>query len=253
VTYIRVFYRIAFCVFHVYYWDKNKTQEGFISMKKILPMFLFFAILITVTACGNKPEDVNVYLTTEYISEEHTTVEESTTAAVTSEPLSSEQNDAVTKNTSSTTDNNTVKQAEKESNTRTTHSNTQPAVTTTGQTSTPATTVTTTSPVVTTTTATAPATTTPAATVPAQTAFDVSVYVQYAISYGKSIGLTYNSDVRESWDNPIDAGLSISDESLKSSIRSRLNRYKNAEGFEYFNVWAEPGKNSEYRIIIAYA
>jgi len=83
--------------------------------------------------------------------------------------------------------------------------------------------------------------------------FDVDIYVQYTISYGTSIGLIYHPEVHESWDNPIDAGINVSDEYLRSSIDSRLNRYKNIEGFEYFNVWVEPGRNSEYRIVIAYA
>ena len=92
---------------------------------------------------------------------------------------------------------------------------------------------------------------TPAPTI--QEEFDPDVYVRYAISYGQSIGLTYHAEVHECWDNPIDAGVEVSDEYLKAAIRSRLDRYKNVEGMEYFNVWAEPGKNSKYRILIAYA
>ena len=103
------------------------------------------------------------------------------------------------------------------------------------------------------TTNTAPETFTPETSEINQSTFDVNGYVQYAIDYGQSIGLIYHPEVFESWDNPIDAGADVSDDYLKEAIRNRLNRYKNVEGFEYFNVWAEPGINSEYRIVIAYS
>ena len=101
---------------------------------------------------------------------------------------------------------------------------------------------------------TAPSTTAaPALAPPIQAEFDPDIYVRYAISYGKSIGLTYHSEVHECWDNPIAANLQVSDLYMKGAIESKLNRYKNVEGMEYFNAWAENLGDGKYRIVIAYA
>jgi len=98
-----------------------------------------------------------------------------------------------------------------------------------------------------------PTTAPPTLALPIQAEFDPDIYVRYAISYGKSIGLTYHPEVHECWDNPIAANLQVSDSYIKGAIESKLNRYKNVEGMEYFNAWVENLGDGKYRIVIAYA
>ena len=71
---------------------------------------------------------------------------------------------------------------------------------------------------------------------PKQT-FDVSPYVSYAKEYAISIGLSLDSTATECWDNPISANPNRS--GIKSDIESRLNRYKNSEGFTAVWIWTE--------------
>lgn len=124
----------------------------------------------------------------------------------------------------------------------------KPITTTTQRATVPSTTrapVTTTKPV----TTSAPATTQP--TTKAQTV-DIDYYINYAIEYGKSIGLKYLPDAKDCWDTPIIVANDNHDSAIRD-IQSRLNRYNNIEGDEYFCVWAEPYKNDQFELYIGYS
>lgn len=84
---------------------------------------------------------------------------------------------------------------------------------------------------------------------PKQT-FDVSPYVSYAKEYAVSIGLSLDSTATECWDNPISANPNRS--GIKSDIESRLNRYKNSEGFTAVWIWTEKLSDTDYNIYIGY-
>jgi FtsZ-interacting cell division protein ZipA len=90
----------------------------------------------------------------------------------------------------------------------------------------------------------------PKPTEPPKQTFDVSPYVSYAKEYAVSIGLSLDSTATECWDNPISANPNRS--GIKSDIESRLNRYKNSEGFTAVWVWAEKVSDTEYEIYIGY-
>lgn len=72
----------------------------------------------------------------------------------------------------------------------------------------------------------------------------------YAKEYAVSIGLSLDSTATECWDNPISANPNRS--GIKSDIESRLNRYKNSEGFTAVWIWAEKLSDTEYNIYIGY-
>ena len=80
--------------------------------------------------------------------------------------------------------------------------------------------------------------------------FDVNSYVNYAKSYAQSIGLELDSTATDCWDNPIAANTKRT--GIKDDIQSRLNRYKNVEGFTAVWVWAEKVSDTEYEIYIGY-
>ena len=80
--------------------------------------------------------------------------------------------------------------------------------------------------------------------------FDVNSYVNYAKSYAQSIGLELDSTATDCWDNPIAANAKRT--GIKDDIQSRLNRYKNVEGFTAVWVWAEKVSDTEYEIYIGY-
>ena len=80
--------------------------------------------------------------------------------------------------------------------------------------------------------------------------FDVNPYVSYARSYAQSIGLELDSTATDCWDNPITANAKRT--GIKDDIQSRLNRYKNVEGFTAVCVWAEKVSDTEYEIYIGY-
>ncbi len=126
---------------------------------------------------------------------------------------------------------------------------TKPITTTTQRTTVPSTTqapVTTTKPV----TTTVPITTTQPVTEPVD--IDIDYYINYAIEYGKSIGLEYLPDAKDCWDTPIIIASDNHDSAIRD-IQSRLNRYKNIEGDEYFCVWAERYDYRSYWLYIGYA
>lgn len=80
--------------------------------------------------------------------------------------------------------------------------------------------------------------------------FDINSYVNYAKSYAQSIGLELDSTAMDCWDNPITANAKRT--GIKDDIQSRLNRYKNVEGFTAVWVWAEKVSDTEYEIYIGY-
>lgn len=90
----------------------------------------------------------------------------------------------------------------------------------------------------------------PKSTKPPKQTFDVGEYVSYAKNYAQSIGLEVDSTATECWDNPITANSRRT--GIKDDIKSRLNRYKNVEGFTAVWVWAEKVSDTEYEIYIGY-
>ncbi len=101
----------------------------------------------------------------------------------------------------------------------------------------------------------APETTTQKPTTTQQTtvkAIDIDYYINYAINYGKSIGLTYLNDARDCWDTPIGVRATNHDAVLRD-IKDRLDDYRYHDGDEYFCVWAEKRSDDRYELFIGYA
>jgi hypothetical protein len=63
--------------------------------------------------------------------------------------------------------------------------------------------------------------------------------------------LTLDETATECWDNPISAN--VSNNNIGTDIESRLNRYKNFEGFSSVWIWAEKISDTQYEIYIGYA
>ena len=81
--------------------------------------------------------------------------------------------------------------------------------------------------------------------------FDISYWISYAQNYAQSIGLTLDETATECWDNPISANANI--KNIGADIESRLNRYKNIEGFTSVWIWAEKISDAQYELYIGYA
>ena len=81
--------------------------------------------------------------------------------------------------------------------------------------------------------------------------FDISYWISYAQNYAQSIGLTLDETVTECWDNPISAN--ANNENIGTDIESRLNRYKNIDGFTSVWIWAEKISDTQYELYIGYA
>lgn len=81
--------------------------------------------------------------------------------------------------------------------------------------------------------------------------FDVSYWVTFAQNYAQSIGLTLDKTATECWDNPISAN--ANSKNIGADIESRLNGYKNIDGFTAVWIWAEKVSDSQYEIYIGYA
>ena len=81
--------------------------------------------------------------------------------------------------------------------------------------------------------------------------FDISYWISYAQNYAQSIGLTLDETVTECWDNPITAN--ANNENIGTDIESRLNRYKNVDGFTSVWIWAEKVSDTQYELYIGYA
>lgn len=91
----------------------------------------------------------------------------------------------------------------------------------------------------------------PIETKPVEQAFDIDYWINYSKSYATSIGLELDSQAIECWDNPITANNKRIN--LESDIKSRLNRYKDIEGFTAVWVWAVKVSENEYDLYIGYA
>ena len=81
--------------------------------------------------------------------------------------------------------------------------------------------------------------------------FDISYWISYAQNYAKSIGFTLDETATECWDNPISAN--ANNKNIGDDIESRLNRYKNIEGFTSVWIWAEKISYAQYELYIVYA
>lgn len=81
---------------------------------------------------------------------------------------------------------------------------------------------------------------------------DIDYYINYAIEYGKSIGLKYLPEANSCWDTPIIIASDNHDSAIRD-IKRRLERYMNIEGDEYFCVWAERHDYRSYWLYIGYA
>ena len=81
--------------------------------------------------------------------------------------------------------------------------------------------------------------------------FDINYWLEFARKYAESIGLAIDPEAVSCWDNPINAG--PNSKYLERDIKTRMNRYKNVEGFTDIWVWAEPDENGNYRLFIGYA
>lgn len=81
--------------------------------------------------------------------------------------------------------------------------------------------------------------------------FDINYWLEFARKYAESIGLAIDLEAVSCWDNPIIAG--PNSKYLERDIKTRMNRYKNVEGFTDIWVWAEPDENGNYRFFIGYA
>ena len=81
--------------------------------------------------------------------------------------------------------------------------------------------------------------------------FDINYWISYAQKYAQSIGLTLDETATECWDNPISAN--ANNKNIGDDIESRLNRYKNIEGFTSVWIWAEKISDAQYEFYIGYA
>lgn len=81
--------------------------------------------------------------------------------------------------------------------------------------------------------------------------FDISYWISYAQNYAQSIGLTLDETATECWDNPISAN--VNNKNIGIDVESRLNRYKNVEGFTSVWIWAEKISDTQYELYIGYA
>ena len=81
--------------------------------------------------------------------------------------------------------------------------------------------------------------------------FDINYWISYAQNYAQSIGLTLDETATECWDNPISAN--ANNKNIGADIASRLNRYKNVEGFTSVWIWAEKISDTQYEFYIGYA
>lgn len=81
--------------------------------------------------------------------------------------------------------------------------------------------------------------------------YDIEAHLSFARSYAESIGLTLDSTAVDCWDNPISANPNLTN--VDENITSRLNRYKNVEGFTAVWIWAVQVSENGYAIYIGYA
>ena len=81
--------------------------------------------------------------------------------------------------------------------------------------------------------------------------FDISYWISYAQNYAKSIGLIIDETAIECWANPIFAN--ANNKNIDIGVESKLNRYKNVDGFTSVWIWAEKISDTQYELYIGYA
>lgn len=81
--------------------------------------------------------------------------------------------------------------------------------------------------------------------------FDINYWISYAQNYAQSIGFTLEKTATECWDNPISAN--ANSKNIGADIESRLNRYKNVDGFTSVWIWAEKVSDTQYELYIGCA
>lgn len=200
------------------------------------------ADITTPTDVISAETQITAEVTTHTTSEETTAPTDSLTTSATSTDTATTatRTTTTTKTTTSTTRTSTAQTSAKTTAKPT--STTATATTRTASTAKPTTTTTQSSTRTTTTTA-ATTTTTTAPT------FDISKYSTYAMSYGQSIGLIYDSGV-SSFDTPLI--LSSATTSPEKRIRDRLDGYA-ASGYTRFKVWTEYRESDgKWKLYIAY-
>jgi hypothetical protein len=161
-------------------------------MRKLVLLLSALTITITLTACGGKPVSVD---TSEAPTSENSVMSEITsdepteqTTSVSSEP----ETTVVTTSTSKNTQNPKTEST-------TTPASSAPSTTTSQPTEPPVTSTPTLPPV----------------------AFDPEPYLQYAISYGQSIGLIYEPAIGTgSWNAPQNLYAGLTDENMRKGIRT---------------------------------
>ena len=83
-------------------------------------------------------------------------------------------------------------------------------------------------------------------------AFDPQPYVDYAIEYGKSIGLIYEPRIGTgSWNNPTNLYSGLADATMKQNIRGACDLIKR-DGAEYFHVSAIKQADQSYKLYVYY-
>ena len=85
---------------------------------------------------------------------------------------------------------------------------------------------------------------------PEAPAFNIQTWIDYAVGYAESVGLTVSPDATACWDAPITAGAHC--KYLERDISDRLNRYgRDAEITEVW-IWAEERSDGSYDLYIGY-
>jgi len=96
----------------------------------------------------------------------------------------------------------------------------------------------------------------PVSTDPPKPAFNAQTYYDYALSYGKSVGLIFDGTLNihdHSWNAPLNLYDDLTDDNMKSGVRTSCDRIKR-EGFEYFGLYLEKQANgTSYRLYVIYA
>jgi cytoskeletal protein RodZ len=104
-----------------------------------------------------------------------------------------------------------------------------------------------------------PITSTSTTSTPTETpkpAFNPQSYYDYALSYGKSVGLIFDPDMNindNAWNAPLNLYASLTDENMKKGVHSSLNNLVR-EGFAYFGLYLEKQPDgTSYRLYFLYS
>ena len=207
----------------------------------IITLILLFSLSLSACNKAGTPTETNSVLPTQEVE----TIEETSTQITTSEPVTTEK---------STTQNAISKEEKEEKEEKTpTSTTTLPQITVVKPTQKPK------PPEDKTTLKNVPEPTKPVEETTVKTTeqiteeqkVNVDYYVNFAKNYALNIGLTYDVEATECWDNPI--SITSKTTSTITNIESRLNRYKNIEGLESVCVWYEKCGENDYDLYIGYA